>query len=293
MATAKIKIHLYSVTRGENSPPLETLLEQIEKNSLPERLRTVGNQEMRLESVEQNKTNGLWKLDFGKLRFDNGPGRASRVDAIEGFKLQADEGFAEETAALYDPNKNHMLIQYNHHGVRVGSIEEYLSNYSSAQPNQYNFEPRLNANVEAKLKSARILRQFTLGVKLGAITEAYKKENISLSKALDFGNGMGALHMKIELGLGQNQASMLDGGKTRALIKWAQKLIGVEEESAIESLKVSAKQNVDSKLEIIDLLTPRLAIEFPDLPLGADLRVARSVRLDKLNSAHVGWKSIL
>lgn len=291
MATAKMKVHLYSVTKNAKSPALEMTLKKIASDSLSERLRTIDNHDVRLEEVSKG-SDGLWRLDFGKLRFDNGPGRATKIDPITGFRLGVGEGFAEETAALFDPGTKHMLIQYNHHGVRVRTIEEYLCNYDANQPNVYEFEPRLDPQVEAKLHNAIIFRRLTLGIKLGEITPAHKKQNVSLSRALDFANGVGALHLKLELGLGNDQISMLDKVKTNAIVKWAQKAIGIEE-AAIDSLKVSAKPGIDQKLEIIDLLAPRISVEFINLPLGADLRVARNIRWDKLTGAHAGWKSSL
>jgi hypothetical protein len=120
-------VHLFEVRALHRTPPLAQLLERIHGDAIADRLRTVGHQEVRVETIAAPRSRGnntpYWLLDFTKIRFEHGPGKASREDPIESFELDADQGFGEETAVLYDPRRQAMLIQYNHYGARSTIIE--------------------------------------------------------------------------------------------------------------------------------------------------------------------------
>ena len=113
---SKVKVHLYKVNYQPGSQPLEDVLTLANASQLGSRIRLCGQQDIRLdEAIPPTQNRPYWLLDFGNIRFSSGPGRASRQTPTQSFNLQKGEGFAEETAALYDANSNAILIQYNRH----------------------------------------------------------------------------------------------------------------------------------------------------------------------------------
>ncbi len=108
-----IKVHLFKVNKTESSAPFETVLEMIGGNdALHARIRTVNKVELRIEAIQRHEH--FWLLDFVQIKMDHGPCRASRDSGVTGFDFNAEEGFGEETGALYHPNSGYILIQYNH-----------------------------------------------------------------------------------------------------------------------------------------------------------------------------------
>ena len=123
-----MKIHAYKIEpRGDIS--LDQVLRHINEIPFEERLRTVSNGDIRLEIG--NRAGNFWTLDFGGIRPD-GPGRASATMPIADFDMNADEGFGQETAAVYNVATGFMALQYNHFGPRHARIQGYLFRFARA-----------------------------------------------------------------------------------------------------------------------------------------------------------------
>src|SRR5207248_1807943 len=125
-----------------------------------------------------------------RLRFDHGPGRASRRQAIEGFDLQNDQGFGEETAALYDAQRGYLLVQYNHFGVRPGSMQQYLSMFNQNAARAYEFRVKLDETSELRLAQKHILKKITFKVAAGKMTAAQRAAGVGLISAIDLSDSL-------------------------------------------------------------------------------------------------------
>lgn len=155
-----MKIHAYKVESVDGSRPLEEVLRLIEEEeSLRERIRLINQVELRAESVSQQ--NRLWLMDFVRIRTSHGPGKVGRDSEVEGFEFEEEEGFGEETAALFDPESGYILVQYNHFGVRAGAIADYLSAYDGTEGSLYTFKPKYDEDVERRLLNHGITRKIS------------------------------------------------------------------------------------------------------------------------------------
>jgi hypothetical protein len=67
----------------------------------------------------------------------------------------------------------------------------------------------------------------------------------------------------------------------------------VENPDGITKLKVGILENLDSRMEVLDLIAQRLVHEFEDIRLGSDLRFPKSERYKALERAYNGWKNVL
>mgnify|MGYP000048732862 CR=1 FL=1 len=285
-----MKVHAYKVEAVDGSRMLEEVLLQIEnEQSLRERIRLINQVELRAESVSQQ--NGLWLMDFVRIRTSNGPGKVGRDSEVEGFEFDEEEGFGEETAALYDPSSGYILVEYNHFGVRAGAIADYLSAYDGTEISLYTFKPKYDEDVERRLLNHGITRKISFCLDITRMSEQDRQRGRALSEAIDYGRQNGADKIKVEISVqGERQRSLaqnaLDG------LSALRSILG-QNPDAITKLEVSGKENQDSVTEVLDLIAHRLSIEFNDLVLGADLRYPRDERWKALVRAKNGWRQIL
>jgi len=285
-----MKIHAYKVDSFDGSRTLQDVLLQIESEpSLRERIRLINQVELRAESVSQK--NGLWLMDFVRIRTSNGPGKVGRDSEVEGFEFDEEEGFGEETAALYDPASGYILVEYNHFGVRAGAIADYLSAYDGTETSLYTFKPKYDEDVERRLLNHGITRKISFCLDITRMSEQDRQRGRALSEAIDYGRQNGADKIKVEISVqGERQRSLaknaLDG------LSALRSILG-QNPDAITKLEVSGKENQDSVTEVLDLIAHRLSIEFNDLVLGADLRYPRDERWRALVRAKNGWHQIL
>lgn len=122
-----MKIHAYRVLQV-GSLSLGDLLRALTTQTLGERHRVIYGAGIRLDEIQEH--GGRWYLDFGGIRHE-GPGRASAEDPITDFDLEDHEGFAHETAAIYDISTGIVGLQYNHYGPRINRIRSYLFQLAS------------------------------------------------------------------------------------------------------------------------------------------------------------------
>ncbi len=285
-----MKVHAYKVEAADGSRTLEEVLLQIEsEQSLRERIRLINQVELRAESVSQQ--NGLWLMDFVRIRTSNGPGKVGRDSEVEGFEFDEEEGFGEETSALYDPASGYILVEYNHFGVRAGAIADYLSAYDGTEISLYTFKPKYDEDVERRLLNHGITRKISFCLDITRMSEQDRQRGRALSEAIDYGRQNGADKIKVEISVqGERQRSLaqnaLDG------LSALRSILG-QNPDAITKLEVSGKENQDSVTEVLDLIAHRLSIEFNDLVLGADLRYPRDERWKALVRAKSGWRQVL
>lgn len=282
------KLHLYKVQADDGSKPLEEILETISETDLAERTRKLGTQPYRLEEVHKpTKEIPFWLADFTKVRYDGGPGKASEGTPVESFEMAGGYGFAEETAMLYDPNTDYVVMQYNHYGPRAQSISDYLSVFDLEQPNSYQFLLQLNATAQARLKSKTIFTRLKIRIAPAKLSDAFRKANVALVTALESqATFVGGDFVIVEVGLERENKGSLK------LKKWLPNFIKManQEPEAVSALTISGRDGVDQPIDPVDLIHERLETVIQDMPLDAGLRYPTEDRYKALRRAHNGWK---
>lgn len=285
-----MKIHAFKVRPFNDTVPLSDVLGMIEQDEdLGSRIMEIRGSEMRLEEVRRR--NGLWFLDFVKIRTDHGPGHVGRNAPVKGFEFEEDEGFGEETSALYDPETNYILIEYNHHGVRAAGIQDYLSEYDVAANNVYEFVPKLDEDVERKLRDQAITRKLAFTLELGRMSAADRREGRALADAITYGRNAGAEKMKIEISVSRDNRAGL-GEQARQTVDSILNVLG-RNPGAVSRLEVTGKEDNHAAPEVLDLLGHRLVAVFDNLQTGEDLRYPRRERWRALVRARNGWIRVL
>lgn len=291
-----MKVHAFRVASKEGSTPLEDILQNILNVAAPrDRIRIINTVEVRAETITQQAIAGrapVWLLDCVRIRTDHGPGRVGRDSEMEGFEFTADEGFGHETAALFDPTNHHLLVQYNHTGVRANTIADYLSAFiGGGTSNLYSLIPKCDPGVEERLTRKGITRRLKFTVDISKMSAQDRERGIAVSEALDFGRNLDGDKIKLEIcasgdrgrSLGERALQVLEGLKSMA----------GQNPDVVTKLEVAGKEDKDDALEVLDLIRHRLAREFTDLKTGRDLRYSRADRFNALLRAHVGWTDLL
>lgn len=285
----KIKVHAFGVKHLEKSGELQDLLLQIDDDDLDKRVRSIGFSDIRIENVKNE--NGLFYFDFGKFRDQHGPGKASIGKPTEGFDFQDGEVFCEETACLYIPKSKHLIVQYNHHGTRIGLIQSYLSSYD--QNNIYTFEmlPKYDETIEAKFRNRAATKKIIFEIDPRFLNQNDSVAGTALTQALDLGMKSDGEKVELTISAGKSKNRYLSNfiDKTANILKKK----SVENPDAITKLKVGVLENIDSRMEVLDLIAHRLVHEFSDMRIGKDLRFPRAERYKALTRAHNAWKNVL
>lgn len=285
-----MKVHAFKVERTNESELLENVLRQIERqDNLRGRIRTINQTELRAEVVEERDQ--IWLIDFVRIRTDHGPGRVSRDTEVEGFDFDEEEGFGEETGALFDPETGYILIQYNHFGVRAGVIADYLSAFNETVNNLYTFKPKYDEDVERKLLNQDITRKVAFTIDVSRMSEQDRQRGQCLSEAISYGREVGADKIKVEISVSGDRSKGL-AEKAREGISALRSILG-QNPDAVTRLEVSGRENRDSVTEVLDLIGHRLSVDFNDLRVGGDLRYPREERWQALIRAKNGWNRVL
>jgi len=285
-----VKIHAFKVEPYEGSENLENVLQKIANEpQLRERIRLVNQIELRAESIERR--NGFWLLDFVRIRTSHGPGKVGRDSAVQGFEFEDEEGFGEETAALYDPNTGYILIQYNHFGVRAGAIADYLSAYDQNENNLYTFKPKYDEDVERRLLNQGITKKIMFTLDVSRMSDQDRQRGRPLSEAIEYGRRSGADRIKVEIAVTGDRGR----GLAENALEGLNALRGIlgQNPDAVRKLEVAGKEDRDSVTEVLDLIGHRLSVEFNDLNIGPDLRYPRDERWRALLRARNGWAQVL
>ncbi|UOA10014.1 DUF6731 family protein [Methylobacter sp. S3L5C] len=282
----KMNVHAFSVVPVNNTASLETLLAEISKLPLELRIRTVSMTDYRIEHIEQ-KDDGYWYVDFGKFRSTHGPGAASKTTPIRGFVFQTDEVFCEETAFLYDPHTKHAIIQYNHYGTRAGAMQDFFNSFVDAEVYVYEFRPKYDADVERRFLERQAITKLDFAIDPRLFNNDDRVAGTSLAQAIDIGNQSNGSKLEVTISAGRKRNHYLSDiiDNTAVLLK----LKSEENPFSVSRLQVGILQNLDAKIEIVDLIAQRLSRSFNDICVGEDLRFTREARYQALNSAFNSW----
>jgi hypothetical protein len=255
----------------------------------------LGTQEIRLESLlppggVSNPT-PYWFLDFTRLRFAHGPGKASKTQAIQGFALTENEGFGEETAALFDPSSGYILVQYNHFGVRASSMRDYLACFVAGQIRDYEFRVKFDETSEAKLAQKQILTKIHFKIAPASMTATQRSADIGLGMALDMNDSVHGQSVEVIISSGQNRNAALSSKAARGMIRSLKKLVGIDD--IVEKFEVSGRSAVGERSEAIDMLAPKIEQVIDGIVMGPDRRYTQKSRWDALLRARNGWSALI
>ncbi len=290
MDKASIRIQLFRVQQAEGAEPLEDLLARIAADGIADRVRRCNLVDYRLEDTVAPTGRGtLWELNFVRMRDAHGPGRVSKAKKLTGFNLAVNEYFGEDTAVLYDSATRYAVIQYNHWGVRVSGLENYLSQYRSDVTNIYEFKPKLDLDAERRFKDQKIVRRVEVGIDLTKMQAADLEAGQSLTDMAEIGTKTGAdrLYITLTIGSSDRKSKLKDAAKK--LLTTVRKIL---DDDAILRLTSYGASDPEKDFEVVDLLEHKLE-ETEQAPVGTDRRITFENRVKALKRAKGKWAGVM
>jgi hypothetical protein len=285
-----MRIFLYKVVSEPNTFDLAERLRHIHSLSVDARNRDRNLDHVRLEDLREER--GLMFADFLKIRMHHGPAKAGLDTPVEGFDLDSDEGFGEETALVFDPSNGHIVVQYNHHGSWPTAIAEYIGLFEHSNPVSIDFAPKLDASVHAKIKRAKIVKKLTLAIAPKALSDEDYDAQTSLGSGIrEIARRSDAERIEIVISARRSRSSSLNIDLS-FLNQWIRRLGGSSEGSPILTARATATDDERSPSEVLDLLEHRLTSE-AELTPGLDKRYPRLDRWNALERAFNTWRHLM
>ena len=81
----------------------------------------------RLEELEGDNENKIWKLRFMKLRDTNIPSIVKKEEEAKPIALDDDEYIGEDMLMIYDSENQVAMIQSNRFAMSKGKLEKYIT----------------------------------------------------------------------------------------------------------------------------------------------------------------------
>lgn len=290
MDKAPIRIHLFKVNENNAETTLEAMIDRVNADSIENRIRRVGFGEVRLDLVENRKDKNtldrLWYLDLTKLRDTFGPGKAARDRAVEDLDLDADEVFGEETAGLYLPDQQWLLLQYNHYGVRPSAVASYFSAYLANEANIYDLIVKIDADAERRFFSKNDIRRFEIGIDLHEMSQAHRAQGNSLTQVAELGEQLGGAKLKLVISVGASHKETL-AARTKDMIADF-----VRNTAGISHAEIAGRETQYDQIEVVDLIEQKLVFG-DDVPVSPGRRVLPADRFKALRRAYGTWRHLL
>lgn len=294
-----MKTHLFKLNNLSGGIAVGDLLEDVEKMSLVDRNRDIEGHANRIEAIEFLKHDGAdcALVNFVKLRMEHGPGRAGLDEATRGFDLDRGEGFAEETAALFDLDHSHVIVEYNHHGARATALKSYIEEIRPNDEVELELLPCLDETVWAQLGRCKTLSKMEIKVAPAKLRPADKTQFPDLLSVVEFAADCDAPSITVTLGGLQGARATL-GQQTFDFIK---KLVGilrrdeleqVPADKALRTFKVVGKDSDRHPAVELDLIRGKVC-GIHEIEAGEDRRFPVADRWEALKKDHVRWSKAI
>lgn len=279
-----MRIDLYKVNKP-SAFDLAVRFEEISRARLKSRNRHANGEFVRIEAVKQ--AGALWFADFVKVRTHHGPSKAGIDAPAAGFQLAADEGFGEETALLWDSRNNWCAVQYNHYGVRAQAMATYLALFDPQHPVPFEFVPKIDEDVHAKVERTNLVTKIDIAVAPKKLSDADFRAGAILGDAVKLLRGADADQIEIVISTRRRKRGL--EFNARGIQRWVERL--TETEAAVRAARITVKENVFAKAEVLDLLNQRVTTD-EEIEPGVDKRYPQDERWKALERAHRGWKDL-
>ncbi|MFW2804985.1 DUF6731 family protein, partial [Acinetobacter baumannii] len=283
-----LTIELYKVNKIEHKQPLEVVFKHIELDGLDQRSRLINQVSIRLDKIiEPTESKPYWLLNFSRI-LNVAPGQRGKDDQIKDIELEEGHDFAEETAVLYIPHTEYILIQYAHHGPRVSAINEYLNTYiqdMGETPKHYEFLVKLKPDAEARLDNKDTLTELEIRIDPNQMTAAMRNEGKTLAQAIDTVGNLNPKSVYLKV------SAKSDDGLVKTGVKNFLKMIA--REGIASTVRATGFDEDSEKPETVDLIKDRERKIFKNVPLSTNKRWSEEVRYEHLEKAYNGWKKIL
>lgn len=284
-------IYPFIVSKDNNSESFQSiLLDLMEEEQGRKNKSCMGTDFMRIQEIERRTIGSdnreVFLMDFIRIRMTHGPAKGGLDTPIVGFELRNDEGFCEESGALYVPSFNLFVVQYNHAGIKSNRMIEYISDFYHDRRTSFQINPVIRNDIRERLRSKEIITKLELKMRPSMITDEDRRNNISVALAAQSAEAAEAAYVSIILG--SERRGELNNGVLKRTARWVLEKI-LEKPEAIEKACIDGKESEQDPAETLDLLNYRIYTKAEIQP-GIDKRFPRKDRWNALVRSFQEWK---
>ena len=205
-------VEFFRVSGNEDRHAAATALERIRATRLPDRVVEIQGQHILLKRIEPWGSRMLG--DFIRIRMGAMPVRARLDGQTSLFELDDNEGIGEETAFLYDPNLQCLVLQRNRHGVSLGRVSRYLERWAEEV---VFVDPILEVSSLQALTEMEAVRR--VEVSIGAVDRAnfLEGQGRGVREVMGLMESFRAPRVRMTLSMGHDYESSLLKGAVRNL----------------------------------------------------------------------------
>ncbi|MBD2479877.1 MULTISPECIES: DUF6731 family protein [Nostocaceae] len=214
-------------------------------------------QEVRLHYVSLHEAvfgwQQIWEGEIVRLRMDNIPVKANLAGKIEDFKLADDEGIGEQSAFIYDPATNILLLQSNKHGVSSGNFARYFELIIGSNTSIY-IDPVIQWDAVQRLEQMKTVTK--LNISIAALENMSVFENSGLEEFVNLTTAYQAPVIDVEFKVSRSkQPSLLLDKVRNATTKLLR--ISNQNQSQVKKIRISGSSDDDDNL-YVDLLKDKM-----------------------------------
>ncbi|HCM86215.1 DUF6731 family protein [Enterococcus sp.] len=222
-------------------------------------------------SCDYDHQNNLYYIQLSKLRSKNIPSRKRINHDKVDIDLADDEYLGEFNLLIYDPMVNVLITQGNFYGLTTKQIALTLTGLrrkvndlngvtDGDLPYMVNLAPVIDSKAIDKVMNNKIYRKITVkGADFNKIADSDLNSQV-LSKAIDAFNEVHGVNFEITLSMAKSEKKeTLDQNEIRKMIQDVKELN--EKSESDVAMNIASRKDLESSIEYIDLLTPRLTSE--------------------------------
>lgn len=281
---AKIKLQFYNLIKQKESGNLAEIFESMYKQEYINRIKKISDTNIRLDYVEKinEKINGkelnLVYFSFSRLRNENLPNITKLTEAPRPLEIEDDEYLSETTYGLLDEKNKRVVIQYNHFGIRYKKILDYI-NFGLDFKKTFELLPVL------KKEGLKILNKKDIITSVDAVIDGVSDIDLAESKNLpcyntikdskEIGSQTVALTFKVNSRIKTNK---LNKGIVSKITEYF-----INRNNQKDRLIIKCRENLDSEIEIIDILNMRAEFTFEANKRNYELNLMKRRLKEALN----------
>lgn len=259
----KVTVNLFEVSRTEGTQPLSATLDEFAALTLDQRLRT----DVRLEHIDKHPPDTVlpfvvYLLNFAKAR-EIGPGKMAADHPVSDVGLSPDELFGEETAALYIPAKNWILVLNNHYGIGPSRMATYFNALDPGSDRHffYTIAPKIDQSALEKMQAMPNFAEVEITANVGAF-ETGEMVGESVYEAT---SGVGAQRLSLKLCANEahKKGYVLNLQNIRGFID---RVLARSDDVSVLKVK-SADQAATDQDRVINLIEHKIKLRYSDSAL--------------------------
>jgi len=186
--------------------------EQIQK----ETVRSYRGGKARIQSITKNK-NGLYEIQFLRLRIDLPPGIANDDGEYEIIKLEDNEYIGVFTAAMYDAEKSIFVFHRNNQAFNANGLSGYLTSLLKDPNTTIVLKPIISGRDLEKIMKAKHYRAFEISLDSNSFCDI--DNHNSLIQIVSLANKFKSNTIKLSFSVGKaGKNESLDNATVRDVI---------------------------------------------------------------------------